>query len=220
MTISVLLVDDHLLVRKGFRMILEAQPDLSVAGEAGNGVEAVAASRDLLPNVVLMDIHMPELDGVQATKLITQATPRVRVLAVSTFDLDEYVVSALRAGAAGFLPKDVSPEELVEAVRVVHRGESAVAPRLLTRLIGSFVRVPERRGAAMPPEVARLTDREREILVLIARGRSNTEIADELHLAGSTIKSHVSSLFAKVGVQNRAQAVIVAYEAGLVVPGG
>ncbi|GGP12424.1 response regulator transcription factor [Nonomuraea glycinis] len=220
--ITVLLVDDHELVRKGFRLMLDAQPDLTVVGEAADGAEAVRLSRLLSPDVVLMDLHMPGLDGVRATELITGELPGARVLALSTFDLDENVVAALRAGACGFLPKDVSPEELVDGVRVVHRGEAAVAPRLLTGLIGAFVRAPEPRRAAPAPHqdgVARLTEREREILVLIARGLSNAEIAQELGVASSTVKNHVHSLFAKIGVRDRAQAVIVAYEAALISPG-
>lgn len=222
--ISVLLVDDHELVRKGFKLILDAQPDLTVVGEAGDGAEAVTLCHRLGPDVVLMDLHMPGLDGVTATERITAELPGVRVLALSTFDLDENVVAALRAGADGFLPKDVSPEELVEGVRVVHRGEAAVAPRLLTRLIGTFVRAPRPARTAPPARAGLdgldgLTEREREILVLIARGRSNTEIADELGVSPSTVKNHVTSLFAKIGVRDRAQAVITAYEAGLVSPG-
>ncbi|MCK2214624.1 response regulator transcription factor [Actinomadura sp. ATCC 31491] len=215
--IRVLLADDHELVRTGYRLMLDAQPDLSVVGEAGDGAEAVELSRRLRPDVVLMDLHMPAMDGVRATELITAELPEVRVLALSTFDLDENVVAALRAGADGFLPKDVSPEELVEGVRVVHRGESAVAPRLLTRLIGTFVRASRRRD--VPAGLPGLTDREREVLVLIARGRSNPEIAADLAVSPSTVKNHVTSLFAKLGVRDRAQAVIVAYEAALVHPG-
>lgn len=217
--ITVLLVDDHELVRKGFRLMLDAQPDLSVVGEAGDGEQAVELSRRLRPDVVLMDLHMPGLDGVRATELITSELPDVRVLALSTFDLDENVVAALRAGADGFLPKDVSPEELIEGVRVVHRGESAVAPRLLTRLIGTFVRASRPPAAPAPPLLDVLTEREREILVLIARGRSNSEIAGQLAVSPSTVKNHVTSLFAKIGVRDRAQAVIVAYEAALIKPG-
>ncbi|NBE91625.1 response regulator transcription factor [Nonomuraea sp. KC401] len=224
--IKVLLADDHELVRMGFKLMLDAQPDMGVVGEAGDGARAVDLCRRLRPDVVLMDLHMPGLDGVGATELITAELPEVRVLALSTFDLDENVLAALRAGAGGFLPKDVSPEELIEGVRVVHRGESAVAPRLLTRLIGTFVRAadgrdadPPRRREPVQAEVAGLTEREREILVLIARGRSNAEIAAALSVSPSTVKNHVTNLFAKVGVRDRAQAVIVAYEAGLVQPG-
>ncbi|MEU7743053.1 response regulator transcription factor [Nonomuraea sp. NPDC049158] len=217
--ITVLLADDHALVRKGFQLMLDAQPDMRVVGQAADGAEAVALCDRLRPDVVLMDLHMPGLDGVRATERITVEWPGVRVLALSTFDLDENVVAALRAGAAGFLPKDVSPEELVEGVRVVHRGESAVAPRLLTRLIGTFVRASRPRRRAAPTKLDGLTERERETLVLIARGRSNTEIAEELDVSPSTVKNHVTNLFAKIGVRDRAQAVIVAYEAALITPG-
>ncbi|MEV1245003.1 response regulator transcription factor [Nonomuraea sp. NPDC052129] len=217
--ITVLLADDHALVRKGFQLMLDAQPDMRVVGQAADGAEAVALCERLRPDVVLMDLHMPGLDGVRATERITVESPGVRVLALSTFDLDENVVAALRAGAAGFLPKDVSPEELVEGVRVVHRGESAVAPRLLTRLIGTFVRAARPRRRAAPTTLDGLTERERETLVLIARGRSNAEIAEELDVSPSTVKNHVTNLFAKIGVRDRAQAVIVAYEAALITPG-
>ncbi len=217
--IKVLLVDDHAVVRTGFRMILDAQPDMSVVGEAAEGTEAVRLSHDLRPDVVLMDVHMPGVDGVAATQEIAGALPGVRVLGLSTFDLDEYVVAMLRAGASGFLPKDISPEELVEGVRIVHRGESAVAPRLLTRLIGTFVRADRPHPGPVPGELGSLTDREREVLVLIARGHSNGEIAERIAVAPSTVKNHVTSLFAKIGARDRAQAVIVAYEAGLVRPG-
>ncbi|GLW06461.1 DNA-binding response regulator [Microtetraspora sp. NBRC 13810] len=217
--IKVLVVDDHALVRAGFRMILDAQDDMTVVGEAEDGELALRRCRELLPEVVLMDLHMPRSDGITATGAITSELPDVRVLALSTFDLDEYVVDALRAGASGFLPKDISPEELVEGVRVVHRGDSAVAPRLLTRLIGTFVRAAEPRRRAVPEQLAGLTDREREVLTLIARGRSNGEICESLGMAASTVKNHVTSLFAKTGVRDRAQAVIVAYETGLVSPG-
>ncbi|MGK5556172.1 response regulator [Actinomadura kijaniata] len=219
MTISVLLVDDHALVRTGFRMIIGAQPDMEVVGEAADGGEAVDRAAALRPAVVLMDIHLPGLNGVAATGRIARLVPETRVLALSTFDLDEYVLGALRAGASGFLPKDVSPEELTAAVRTVHRGEAAVAPRLLTRLIGTFVRAAPPGPATPPRGLDALTGREREVLALIARGRSNADIAAELAITPSTVKNHISSVFAKTGARDRAQAVIAAYESGLVSPG-
>ncbi|GII02237.1 response regulator [Planobispora takensis] len=217
--IRILLVDDHAVVRTGFRMILDAQPDMSVVGEAAEGAQAVRLSRELRPDVVLMDVHMPGVDGVAAAREITDGPAGVRVLGLSTFDLDEYVVAMLRAGASGFLPKDISPEELVEGVRIVHKGESAVAPRLLTRLIGTFVRASRPRPAPVTGELSCLTGREREVLALIARGHANGEIAERLGVSPSTVKNHVTSLFAKIGARDRAQAVIVAYETGLVHPG-
>ncbi|MCG5215169.1 response regulator transcription factor [Streptosporangium sp. KLBMP 9127] len=215
--IKVLLVDDQALVRTGLRMIVNAQPDMAVVGEAGEGAEAVTLCHDLGPDVVLMDVHMPGTNGIAATERLAAELPGVRVLALSTFDLDEYVVAMLRGGASGFLPKDISPEELVEGVRTVHRGESAVAPRLLTRLIGTFVRAS--RPARAPARLDVLTDREREVLQLIGYGRSNAEIAGELGVSPSTVKNHVTSLFGKIGARDRAQAVITAYETGLVRPG-
>ncbi|MEV4099333.1 response regulator transcription factor [Nonomuraea sp. NPDC049649] len=217
--IRVLLVDDQVLVRAGLRMLLETGDGLVAAGEAGDGHEAVRRSRELRPDVVLMDLHMPGMDGVTATERIVAELPRTRVLALSTFDLEENVVAALRAGASGFLPKDVSPEELIEGIRIVHRGEATLAPRLLLRLIATFVRPSRPRAVEVPAELSALTVRERQMLELIAHGLSNQEIADDTGLALSTVKNRVSDLFAKLGVRDRAQAVIVAYEAGLVTPG-
>ncbi|MGV9302274.1 MULTISPECIES: response regulator [unclassified Nonomuraea] len=213
--ITVLLVDDHALVRTGYRLMLNAQPDISVVGEAGDGAAAVARCRELRPDVVIMDLHMPGVDGIEATSAIVAEFAQTKILMLSTFDLDENVVTALRAGADGFLPKDVSPEELVEAVRVVHGGAAAVAPRLLTGLIRTYVR-----GGRPRAEIDGLTAREQEVLVLIAKGLSNAEIAERLAVSPSTVKNHVTAVFAKIDVSNRAQAVIVAYERGLVTPGG
>ncbi|MEN3535212.1 response regulator transcription factor [Microbispora sp. ZYX-F-249] len=216
-SIKVLVVDDQALVRMGFRMILDAQEDITVVGEAHDGADAYRLSCESSPDVVLMDVHMPNgTDGITATKRITAELPGVRVLAISTFDLDEYVMDALRAGACGFMPKDISPEELVQGIRVAHRGDAVVAPRLLTRLIETFVRVPR---VWRRPRLEGVTEREREVLTLIARGYSNAEISAALRVADSTLKNHVTSLFAKIGARDRAQAVIVAYEAGLVKPG-
>lgn len=217
--ITVLVVDDQALVRTGFKLMLNAEHDITVVGEAGDGHEALGRCRSLVPDVVLMDLHMPGMDGVTATAHIVTELPGTRVLALSTFDLDENVIASLRAGASGFLPKDISPEELVEGVRVVHRGESAVAPRLLTRLIGTFVSAARRPEAGVPATLEGLTEREREVLTLIARGRSNAEIAQELAVSPSTVKNHVTSVFGKLDARDRAQAVIAAYEAGLVRPG-
>ncbi|MCX4673084.1 response regulator transcription factor [Streptomyces sp. NBC_01381] len=218
-TIRVLIADDQPLVRRGLALILSPDPAFEVVGEAGDGAEAVALAHRLRPDVVVMDIRMPVLDGVGATGLLAQELPGCRVLALSTFDMDEYVVAALRAGAYGFLPKDISPEELVAAVRVVHTGEAAVAPRLLTRLISTYVRTPRR---PEPPSVSvnDLTPRESEVWRLMATGLDNAEIADTMDISVSTVKNHITSVFGKLGVRDRAQAVIAAYETGLVSVGG
>ncbi|MER8187765.1 response regulator transcription factor [Kitasatospora sp. NPDC094015] len=216
--IKVLIVDDQPLVRRGLSLILSPDPGFEVVGEAGDGAQAVALAARLRPDVVVMDIRMPVLDGVGATEQLAAAVPGCRVLALSTFDLDEYVVGALRAGAYGFLPKDSSPEDLGVAIRTVHAGEAAVAPRLLTRLISTYVRAP--RGARpATTEAAGLTPREVEVWHLMATGLDNAAIARALELSLSTVKNHITGLFDKLAVRDRAQAVIAAYESGLVTPG-
>jgi DNA-binding NarL/FixJ family response regulator len=215
-TIGVLVADDQALVRAGFRMILETQADIEVVGEAADGVDAVAATRRLRPQVVLMDIRMPTLDGIQATRQIAAATSGSRVLILTTFDLDEYVYQALAAGASGFLLKNAPPEQLISAVRVVAAGEGLLAPSVTRRVIEQFTRLPPP-GATDPP--GGLTDRERQVLTLIARGLSNAEIAAELVLSDATVKSHVAHLLAKLQVRDRVQAVVLAYETGLIRPG-
>ncbi|MGW9074225.1 response regulator [Streptomyces yangpuensis] len=217
--IRVLIADDQPLVRRGLALILGPDPEFEVVGEAEDGARAVALARELRPDVVVMDIRMPVLDGVRATEELARTLPDVRVLALSTFDMDEYVVAALRAGAYGFLPKDVSPEELGAAVRIVHAGEAAVAPRLLTRLLSAHVRTPApvRPAAAAVP--SGMTPREREIWQLLATGLDNAEIAAELDISVSTVKNHITGIFGKLGVRDRAQAVIAAYESGLVEAG-
>ncbi|MFJ6793399.1 response regulator [Streptomyces sp. NPDC091268] len=214
-----LIADDQPLVRRGLALILAPDPEFEVVGEAADGAEAVALAQRLRPDVVVMDIRMPVLDGVKATEELARLVPETRVLALSTFDMDEYVVAALRAGAYGFLPKDVSPEELGAGVRTVHGGEAVVAPRLLTRLISTYVRAPERpvrRPLATPGE---LTPRELEIWHLLASGLDNSEIARDLDISVSTVKNHITGIFGKLGVRDRAQAVIAAYESGLVAAG-
>ncbi|GGZ27911.1 DNA-binding response regulator [Streptomyces olivaceoviridis] len=214
--IRVLIADDQPLVRRGLSLILSPDPAFEVVGEAEDGAQAVALARRLSPDVVVMDIRMPVLDGVGATEELARTLPGCRVLALSTFDMDEYVVAALRAGAYGFLPKDVSPEDLAAAIRTVHTGEAVVAPRLLTRLISAYVRTPL--GAPPPPDVVagELTPREVEVWRLMATGLDNAAIARTMDISHSTVKNHITNLFGKLDVRDRAQAVIAAYESGLV----
>ncbi|MFC7976214.1 response regulator [Streptomyces cinereoruber] len=216
-TVKVLIADDQPLVRRGLALMLAPEPGFQVVAEAADGAEAVRLAHEHRPDVIVMDIRMPVLDGIAATERLTAELPDCRVLALSTFDMDEHVVGALRAGACGFLPKDISPEDLVAALRVVRDGEAILAPRLLTRLISRHVRAPDRRAVPPAPSAAEgLTPREREVWRLIADGSDNTEIADRLGLSASTVKNHITALFAKLRVRDRAQAVIAAYETGLV----
>ena len=215
--IRVLIADDQALVRGGFRMILDAQKDIEVVGEASDGQEALTQARELEPDVVLMDIRMPELDGLEATRQLVSGDGAARVLMLTTFDLDEYVYEAMKAGASGFLLKDVRPEQLAEAVRVVAAGESLLAPAITQRLIAEFVRRPPP-GSGQPVELSELTERELEVLKLIARGLSNGEIAAELFLSEATVKTHVTHVLAKLKLRDRVQAVVLAYESGLVLP--
>jgi DNA-binding NarL/FixJ family response regulator len=214
-----LIADDHALVRTGFRMIFEAEPDLEVVGEAATGQEAVAEARRLRPDVVLMDVRMPEMDGIEATRLLLDGTEDTRVLMLTTFDLDEYVFEALRAGASGFLVKDVPPEQLVAGIRSVASGDALLAPSITRRLIQEFVRRPPQTARPASAELSRLTEREVEVLRMVARGLSNGEIAAELFLSETTVKTHVAHVLAKLGVRDRVQAVVFAYESGVVSPG-
>ncbi|MFD5074883.1 response regulator [Streptomyces sp. NPDC058371] len=216
---TVLIVDDQPLQRLGFRMLLDAHPDTSVVGEAGHGAEAVRRTAELRPDVVLMDIRMPGVDGIEATRRIVASGSRSRVLVLTTFDLDEYAYGALRAGASGFLLKDALPDELLAGIRAVAAGDAVAAPALTRRLLDTFVqRTPEPDPDIPPSEtrLAGLTGREREVLLAIAQGLTNSEIADRLVLSASTIKTHVSKVLAKIGARDRVQAVIIAYEAGVV----
>jgi DNA-binding NarL/FixJ family response regulator len=223
MAVRVLLADDQALVRAGFRMILDAEPDIEVAGEAENGLEAVEAARRLRPDVILMDIRMPELDGLEATRRLAadrngdEAGPRILML--TTFDLDEYVYEALRAGASGFLLKDTPPEQLVAAIEVVAAGEALLAPSITRRVIAEFVKGTGPKAQAEFPRLQDLTAREREVLGLIARGLSNAEIAKTLFVSETTVKTHVARCLMKLGLRDRVQAVVLAYEAGVVTPG-
>jgi DNA-binding NarL/FixJ family response regulator len=214
----VVVVDDQEMVREGFSALLNAQDDIDVIGAAGDGVQGVALARTVKPDVVLMDIRMPEMDGLTATRLLLDGSDDVKVLVLTTFDLDDYVYEALQAGASGFLLKHAPARELLNAVRVVAAGEALLAPSITKRLIEDFVK--SRRGDRVrPAQLGVLTERETEILVLVAQGMSNVEIAAHLVLAEQTVKTHVSRVLTKLGLRDRAQAVIAAYESGLVVPG-
>jgi DNA-binding NarL/FixJ family response regulator len=215
--IRVLLADDQELVRSGFRLILELADGIDVVGEAADGREAVRLARELQPDVVLMDVRMPEVDGIEATRRLRQAGVDARVLVLTTFDLDEYVYGAMRAGASGFLLKDAPREQLVTAVRTIGRGEALLAPAVTKRLIERFVDRPAPVEAV--PALAELSSRELEVLRLVARGLSNAEIAAELIVSETTVKTHVARLLMKLGVRDRVQAVVLAYESGIAVPG-
>ncbi|MEU3139025.1 response regulator transcription factor [Nocardiopsis alba] len=218
--IRVLLADDQALVRAGFGALLNSEPDIEVVAEAGDGDEAIRLARSTLPDVVLMDIRMPGTDGLTATGriLADPALERTRIVILTTFDLDEYIFEALRSGASGFLVKDTEPRDLLQAVRVVHAGEALLSPGITRRLIADFVKRPNR-SPGPSPRLNGLTDREREVLSLVGRGLSNEEIAGELVLSPATAKTHVSRAMVKLGVRDRAQLVMLAYETGLVTPG-
>lgn len=223
---TVLIADDQPLQRFGFRMLLESQDDMTVVGEAANGSEAIRMTAELHPDVILMDVRMPGLDGIEATRRITTTGDRTRVLILTTFDLDEYAYAGLRAGASGFLVKDAQPEELLSGIRAVATGDAVVAPSLTRRLLDAYAHHLPRQGRAdgqeasplEHPRLSPLTDREREILSVIGKGWTNTEIAARLHLAESTVKTHVGRVLAKTGSRDRIQAVILAYDTGLVQP--
>jgi DNA-binding NarL/FixJ family response regulator len=216
--IRVVVVDDQEMVREGFSALLNAQDDIEVVGAAGTGVEGVSLARNVKPDVVLMDVRMPEMDGLTATRLLLDGSVETKVLVLTTFDLDDYVYEALQAGASGFLLKHAPARELLNAVRVVAAGDALLAPSITKRLIEDFVKA-RRTERVRPARLDVLTERETEILVLIAQGLSNTEIAAHLVLAEQTVKTHVSRVLTKLGLRDRAQAVIAAYESGLVVPG-
>ncbi|GAA0973754.1 response regulator transcription factor [Acrocarpospora macrocephala] len=220
-TIRVLIADDQMMVRQGFTVLLNAEPGIEVIGQAVDGLDAVAKVAELAPDVVLMDIRMPELGGIEATRRITEPTgATVKVLVLTTFDIDEYVYEALRAGASGFLLKDASAAELAHAVRVVAAGDALLAPNLTKRLIAEFSRVTSTPRAPLKDRVGDLTERETEVLSLIAQGLSNAEIAQSLVVAEQTVKSHVGRILVKLGLRDRTQAAVYAYETGLVRPTG
>jgi DNA-binding NarL/FixJ family response regulator len=216
--IGVLIVDDQELVRAGFRMILEAQEEIEVVGEAGDGAEAVEAARALDPDVVLMDVRMPGTDGVEATRRLVAAGARARVLMLTTFDAEEYVYEAMKAGASGFLLKNAPPAQLIAAVRATAAGEAQLAPAIVQRMVEEFLRRPAP-GTTRPAALDELTERELDVLKLLARGLANAEIAAALFLGEATVRTHVSRILAKLGLRDRTQAVVLAYESGLVQPG-
>jgi DNA-binding NarL/FixJ family response regulator len=220
--IRVLLVDDQSLLRMGFRLILEAEPDIEVAGEAADGATGVSMAAALRPDVVLMDVRMPVMDGIAATAAITAAGPASRVLILTTFDLDQYVFAGLKAGASGFLLKDAPPAELLSAVRTVAAGDAVLAPSATRRLIDQFAPLLPDPGRQQDQDalLSQLTDRERDVFAELAAGRSNREIAAALHLSEGTVKIHVGRILAKLGLRDRVQAVVLAYESGLITPGG
>jgi DNA-binding NarL/FixJ family response regulator len=220
MSLSVLIVDDQALVRAGFRMILEAEEDVEVVGEAADGREAVTEARRLRPDVVLMDVRMPDVDGIEATRrLLAEDSSALKVVMLTTFDMDEYVYDALRAGASGFLLKDVPPEQLVAGIRAVASGDALLAPSITRRVIEEFVRRPPASVRTLPSRLQELTSRELEVLRLIARGLSNAEIATELFVSETTVKTHVAHVLMKLELRDRVQAVVLAYESGLIEPG-
>ena len=216
MTIRIVLVDDQELVRTGFRMVLDAQPDMTVIGEAADGLAAVEFARAHSADVMVMDARMPRMDGVAATRQIRQAGDRPRVLMLTTFDLDEYAFAALKAGASGFLLKDVPPEELLFAIRAVHSGDAVVAPSTTRRLLDRFAPMLPAGDAQAASELEELTERERQVLILVAQGLSNAELARRLFVSEATVKTHVGRILAKLGLRDRVQAVVYAYENGLV----
>ncbi|AOR33044.1 DNA-binding response regulator [Streptomyces fodineus] len=218
--IRVLIADDQQMVRQGFSVLLSTQPGIEVVGQAVDGLDAIVQTAELSPDVVLMDIRMPELGGIEATRRITVEHPAIKVLVLTTFDLDEYVYEALRAGASGFLLKDASAEKLAEAVRVVAAGDALLAPGITRRLIAEFSRLDGSHRAPLKKRVGDLTERETEVLALIAQGLSNAEIAERLVVAEQTVKTHVGRILVKLGLRDRTQAAVFAYESGVVRPGG
>ena len=214
MSIRVLVADDQSMVRAGFRMLLSGEADIEVVAEASNGLEAVAQAARFHPTVLLMDIRMPQLDGLEASRRILAADPSARILILTTFDLDEYVYEALRSGASGFMLKDNPADQLLTAIRVVSEGDALLAPQITRRLISEFAR--RRPSTARPEQLQILTDREMEVLKLVAHGLSNSEIAGELHVAETTVRTHVGHLLTKLGLRDRVQAVVLAYESGLI----